>query len=707
MLCASYDQLKIGATYMNKSEKSVIHMDSSGKFLKQGKGKKNLLNTAIVIPPPAPGHAPYPILELISEQNKTIDYKILLQEGWSFLSTAIGNTEVANPDIAITDCSFPNIHSLISVFNNKKLPAYLEECYIALMNNTELESKTKVTLCINHLLPLLLKTARASGTLKMVADTAVAAVLQVMQAKSMREAMEVWEQVVTIFCSKENTNEVQKARDYLKAKSKGDILEMDTPSNFNFDFEDETDKREETDYGNRKLLRANSPFFTLFKRPADKINKAQEQISQTTNLFYAPQCIDILIKQYLSLFPLLSAALLEGADLYTNANIELYWQSQRRIVKDIPDRLMWPPRYLGKLLHNARSEAKNMLLHRIIPTLKFGGKMKAGKGEIHFGDYIDEGIEEQKLIFDKNVFKPTPSKSEKKKRKIKESFYGCQEEWNSQKKRTPQKSNYLKNKIIDFDSIFRREQQDIDVIRVTGCKKPLGGESGIDTANLSPMAIQLGKEDIAFIKNKHQYLTTDGVDAGLCLLDRKLNEESSMSVTVYSTLNNRLIFQGVQGLVQPGKFIAIMPRSFGMKEEAARFAGSTDSEPGGHFTLVSNLFCQSDEVRIYETFQPFRNEENLLTADGKKFIRILCNSKKEITVSCVNVAEQVESECGALSVALAVHLCSFSPETNNIYNNILDVRNTYLNCMKQDSLSTFKMSRRDVYNQKILFTFKI
>ena len=120
MMCASYDQLKVGATYMNKSKKSVIHMDSSGKFLKQGKGKKKLLNTAIVIPPAAPGHAPFPILELISEKNKTIDYKIFLQEGWSFLSTAVGDNEVSKPDIAVTDCSFPNIHSLMSVFNNTK-----------------------------------------------------------------------------------------------------------------------------------------------------------------------------------------------------------------------------------------------------------------------------------------------------------------------------------------------------------------------------------------------------------------------------------------------------------------------------------------------------------------------------------------------------------------------------------------------------------
>ena len=703
MMCASYDQLKVGATYMNKSKKSVIHMDSSGKFLKQGKGKKKLLNTAIVIPPAAPGHAPFPILELISEKNKTIDYKIFLQEGWSFLSTAVGDNEVSKPDIAVTDCSFPNIHSLMSVFNNTKLSDYLEECYQSFMNNTELENKTKVTLCINHLLPIILKTARASGTEKVVADSAVAAIMQVMQAKSMAEALEVWGQVVTIFCSKENTDDVQKARDYLKTKSKGDISEMDDPLNFNYDFEDGTEKSEETEYGNRKLLRVNSPFFALFKRHADKVTKAQEHISRTTNPLYAPQCLAILNKQYLSLFPLLSASLLEGADLYTNANIELYWQSQRRLVKDIPDRLMWPPRYLGKLLHNARSEAKNMLLHKIIPTLKFGGKIKAGKGEIHFGDYIDDEEEEPKLNFDKNVFKPTPSKSEKKKRKAKESFYGCQEEWNSQKKRTPKKSNYIKNKTIDFDSIFGRAQPDIDIIRVTGCKKHLGGIAS-ESETLAPMAVQLRKDDISFIQNTHQYLSTDGVDAGLCLLDRKLNEESNMSVTVYSTQNCRLIHSGEQRLVQPGKFITIIPRSFGINEEASRLARTSDREPGSHFTLVSNLFCGSQEVKVYETFQPFRNAENLLTADGKRLIKLLCNTENELTVSCVNVAEQVESECGALSVALGVHLCS---EENEIYNNIIDVRSTYLNCLQKNRLSNFKMSKRDVNNQKNLFSYKI
>ena len=425
---------------MNKSKKTVIHMDSSGKFLKQGKGKKKrLLNTAIVIPPPAAGHASFPILELISEENKTIDFKIFLQTGWSLLSNAIGDGEVANPNIAVTDCAFPNIHSLMSVFNKTKLSEYLEGIYRSFMSKQPVAYTTIVTLCINHLLPIMLKTARAV-TEKVVADTVVAAVLLVLQSKTIEEALTVWEHVVTVFCSKDVNEEVEKARDFIKAKSKQNISEFEDFSHFNYDFEDNTEKSEETEFGNRKLLRVNSPFFKLFKRSVDKAKKAQEPILRTTNSLYAPQCVEQLVKQYLSLFPLISASLLDGAALYTNANVELYWQEQRRIVKDIPDRLMWPPRYLGRLLHNVRNETKNMLLHNIVPSLKFGGKIKAGS-EIHFDDYI--GDNEALSKKDTNFFKPTPTKSERKKRKVKETFYGCQEDWDSQKKKDTKEDKLL------------------------------------------------------------------------------------------------------------------------------------------------------------------------------------------------------------------------------------------------------------------------
>jgi hypothetical protein len=709
MLCSSFDQLKIGATYLNKCKNSIIHMDSSGKFLTQkGKKKKPILNTAIVIPPPAPGHAPFPILELMSETNKTIDFKIFLETGLSLLSNAIGNEVVANPSLAITDLSFPNIHSLLSVFNQVKLADYLERCYASFMAKRPIEFKTVVSFCTNHLIPLLLKSARASGTEKMVADTAVAAFMLVLEAKSIEESLTIWEHVVNAYCSKEVTEDVEKSRCFIQAKSRGDISNIDDVSQFNYDFEDETEKEEETQYGNRKLLRVNSPFYKLFKRCVDKTKKEQEEILLTTNRFYAPHCIEVLLKQYLALFPLLSASAIDG-NLITNTHIELYWKDQRRIIKDIPDRTRWPPRYLGDLLHNNRREAKNFLLHKIIPTLKFGGKKKTGYN-INFSDYFDDEGQSSKS---KNVFKPTKSKSHGSKRKINETLYGSEEQWESQKKQKTKKTKYIKDQEIDFNSIVEGMEPPIESIRVTGAKKTLGLSKDEDTSNLAPMAIVLTAEDISYIINKHVYLTTDAVDAGICLLDRKLNRESSLDVTAYSTQNCRLIFNGEKSLIKPGKFLTIVPRNFGINEEGARMAamktGTANNEPGGHFTLMSNLFCESNEVNVYETYTPYRNGKNLLTPNGKTLIKSLCNSESEfLNVNCINVAEQSESECGALAVALAVHLCFYAPTENAIYKRIHNVRKTFLDCMKHNSLTYFKMTKRSVeIDQQVMFSIRI
>ena len=188
-----------------------------------------------------------------------------------------------------------------------------------------------------------------------------------------------------------------------------------------------------------------------------------------------------------------------------------------------------------------------------------------------------------------------------------------------------------------------------------------------------------------------------------------LNEESSLNVRVYSTQNCRLIFTGVPDLVQDGKFIVI-PRDFGLDDEGSRLAGSSDIVPGSHFTLISNLFYEPDEVNIYETYGPFRNVESLITPNSNSLIKMLCNSvyDDEITVNCINVAEQEESECGVLSVALAVHLCFYAQSENAIYNRIMDVRKTFLDCLKHNSLTYFKMTKRHLDDdQKTVLSLRI
>ena len=332
VVMANFDQLRIGANYLNKNENSTIFIDSSGKFLKQEKGKSKILNTAVVIPPPAAGHAPFPIFEMISERNKTIDFQTFLEYGWSYLSTSINNEKVNPPKVAVSDFSFPNIHAILAVFNQVKINEYLETVYQYSVKSLESPYKTVLTICENHTLPNLLLYARNIQTDKAVADTLVAGFLKVLEADTLGRATQVFEDLARVHCLKGISKEARESIKEMQFQDVGDNL-----CDYAGDFEDEASEEDDKKFGSRRSLRENSPYYKLFKRIIDKVIE-NEQETNITNRFYAPKLMIAMTKQYLSLFPLFSASSIPNKKLTTNSQIELYWKEQRRILKDIPNR---------------------------------------------------------------------------------------------------------------------------------------------------------------------------------------------------------------------------------------------------------------------------------------------------------------------------------------------------------------------------------
>ena len=180
---ANYDQLKVGAHYMNSpGKKTIINLDSSGKYWQDGtRAGKEALNSAIVIPPVSKGQSPFPIMETVSCSNKTIDFIQFLQYSWHLMSTAINNSKVANPSIAVSDFSFPNLHAFLDFFNKTDIYEYLRTAYDCFCKNLPLPYGTIITICKNHILPILLKTARAMNVDKAVADTFICGFLKVLE----------------------------------------------------------------------------------------------------------------------------------------------------------------------------------------------------------------------------------------------------------------------------------------------------------------------------------------------------------------------------------------------------------------------------------------------------------------------------------------------------------------------------------------------
>ena len=284
----------------------------------------------------------------------------------------------------MTDMSFPNIHAMLTVFNKVKLPSYLEQCYTALMNNDDFPFPTKVTVCENHLIPVLLKSARKVVKDKLIADTCVAGLLLVLRAPTISMALEIWKNLLMVHCSKTVNEE---ARRFITKMSKKETLEEHTEYDIVTQFSDETPDDELAVYGNRISMRGRSPFNPLFQKPLIKIQKQNENIKNIENELYAPEFCTDTAKHILPLYPFFSAAVLDDG-LMTNAHIELHWRNLRAQMAKISKAQQWPAVLLGHRHQQTRKQAKEILMHSLIPNLKFGGK-KTGVKEKHI-DLMEE-----------------------------------------------------------------------------------------------------------------------------------------------------------------------------------------------------------------------------------------------------------------------------------------------------------------------------
>ena len=110
-------------------------------------------------------------------------------------------------------------------------------------------------------------------------------------------------------------------------------------------------------------------------------------------------------------------------------------------------------------------------------------------------------------------------------------------------------------------------------------------------------------------------------------------------------------------------------------------------------------------MNIYETFEPFRTPEKLLTETGKKMLKTLAKSNT-LRVNCVNVQPQLENECGAITLALAVQLCFYHEDEGAIHHRMINVRDGLLQCLRLNQLNYFQFSKvKTIPTKKFLFSF--
>ena len=313
-----------------------------------------------------------------------------------------------------------------------------------MMARSDFPYPTKVTICENHIIPFLLRSARERIDDKVLADTCVAGLLLVMQAPSMGEALNIWKNLVICHVSKRVD---KKARDFIKAASSDSSSAIQDSDEYEdmTDFSDTTPADEVARFGERKSLRTNSPFYTLFMRAINEVEQKNSSNESASNELYAPTFIKYAAKQFMSLFPLMSAVYLDGK-LMNNVYVELHWRSLRAEMAAIAQQ--WPSVLIGHRHQQTRRQAGEIREHSLIPNLRFGGKArsstKTSKHKKLMAEFSGQSSESK-------VFRPTPTKR-KSTSKVNESFEKSKEHWMPKVSKTGKKpDNYMKGKVLDLN----------------------------------------------------------------------------------------------------------------------------------------------------------------------------------------------------------------------------------------------------------------
>ena len=210
------------------------------------------------------------------------------------------------------------------------------------------------------------------------------------------------------------------------------------------------------------------------------------------------------------------------------------------------------------------------------------------------------------------------------------------------------------------------------------------------------------------------YISDNAIDACLLLLEKKLLEkETYRNTSVYSISQCRLILNKCTGHIGNDRFITIMPKNLVMDDyrlyKDAEKQGRSRSDFGGfHFTFVTNLHCNKNEVNVFQTLKVYRSPAMLLNEEEKRLLKLLCKCDSQpLKVNAMKVPLQRENECGPLAFELAQKFCFYN-DKGGLNSKVNNCRKHLLSCLKADKVIDLQLEfDGEPENESVLFSYHI
>jgi len=255
-----------------------------------------------------PGHGkdkpPLPVSEMVTNDHTIPNITFWLHQ----MVTKLRKLTIYNIHRVETDYSWALIQSVLSSFNKQDIHTYVKDSYNLVTGNDTMADFRKLTvlhLCSAHLIKAVHGAIGRRTKDKGLKEFATHCVAQLINTTSLKTAIDIFECMCHVFYTKPNTQRVRQFLQKLHDHIRGTKIPQDALD----------EKQAVDDYipPEANTILARSPFtyeFTSVLEAVMSIQDPAEETDMDSNKYHCPVILDILIKDYLPIFPLWSGIML-------------------------------------------------------------------------------------------------------------------------------------------------------------------------------------------------------------------------------------------------------------------------------------------------------------------------------------------------------------------------------------------------------------
>lgn len=305
----------------------VMHMDATGAVVRKlTEGCNQIYYYVGIIKRKSANendnHDLFPVFEMISSSHdvvaignwlRTTKERLAVTEHWL--------------DRVVSDMSFATINSLCDIFNHMSFVEYLNMTHLWMNNQNMFKAekgrKTIISLCSSHLMKNLTRDIKSSFKQERQAKHIIEIFSSLFNIPSYEIMKNVWSKLCVLLLSSTFTTSVEKTLNYLVLTVTAEYKYNEKEINVEISEENEL-KNKQFEINNHKSLYENSPFYKDFYGILEKTN-SEHTIEIKKNDYFNPQCLDMLLKKYVTYLSLWSGALNHLGKRNSNAPVECYF----------------------------------------------------------------------------------------------------------------------------------------------------------------------------------------------------------------------------------------------------------------------------------------------------------------------------------------------------------------------------------------------